>query len=201
MLLQNLGLMAQALGLGGYPNFAPHPYGWFQALGFRMGAMPASRYLGAPRWATILAGLLGRDRDVPYPLGLEREGQVLLHAYCPPYFPTMAAAVQAVVEHKFGRQGVFRGGAVNSGWRQPAQAAASIPAPSQRAVEATIAYCEYVFQRYGRFPAYSAPFRTVMGYQAMHVDVEFYDRFYKPEALSDAQRATWERRQSVSPRL
>src|SRR5438876_4149230 len=46
MMLQNLGLMTQALGLGGFPNFANHEFGWFQALGFRMGSMPASRYLG-----------------------------------------------------------------------------------------------------------------------------------------------------------
>jgi len=36
MMLQNLGLMAQALGLGGFPNFANHEFAWFQALGFRM---------------------------------------------------------------------------------------------------------------------------------------------------------------------
>src|SRR5262249_37527570 len=46
MMLQNLGLMAQALGLGGFPNFANHEFGWFQALGFRMAEMPASQYLG-----------------------------------------------------------------------------------------------------------------------------------------------------------
>jgi hypothetical protein len=29
----------------------------------------------------------------------------------------------------------------------------------------------------------------VLGFQASHVDVEFYDRFYRPEALSATQRA------------
>jgi hypothetical protein len=41
MMLQNVALMAQALGLGGFPNFAEHEYSWFEALGFRMGQMPA----------------------------------------------------------------------------------------------------------------------------------------------------------------
>src|ERR1043166_3355365 len=54
MMLQNLGLMAQALGLGGFPNFANHEFGWFQALGFRMEQMPASRYVGAG-WLPALA--------------------------------------------------------------------------------------------------------------------------------------------------
>jgi hypothetical protein len=192
MLLQNVGLMAQALGLGGYPNFAPHPYSWFQALGFRLLSMPASLFLGAPRWASALAGLLGRDPLVFVPVGLERDGQPLLRAYCPPYYPSMEAAVHAVVERKFGVEGVFRGAAAQaSGWRDPVQAASNIPAPSARAVAATVAYCSYLYRRYGRFPAYAAPFRTVMGYQATRVDVEFYDRFYRPEAVSETQRAAW----------
>ena len=50
MMLQNLGLMSQALGLGGFPNFANHEFGWFQALGFRTQQMRASDYLGIGRF-------------------------------------------------------------------------------------------------------------------------------------------------------
>ncbi len=188
MVLQNLALMSQALGLGGYPNFARHEFGWFQALGFRMGEMPASQYLGANRLISTALRLLGRDQPVPYPLGLERGGEILLEPFCPPYYPSMEAAVREFVDRKFGPQGVFRGGASASGWREPAEKTAGIPAPSEAAIEATVAYCEYVHDRYGRFPAYSAPFRTVLGHQATHVDVDFYDRFYHPDALSETQR-------------
>lgn len=189
MVLQNIALMAQALGLGGFPNFARHEWSWFEALGFRMGRMPASRYLGAPKWAGLIMRLLGKETTLPLVQGLERDGQVLLKPFCPPYYPTMTAAVAAFIEYKFGAQGVFRGGAVNSAWRDPQQVAQGIPAPSDAAVAATIAYCEYVYNRYGRFPAYSAPFRTVLGYQATHVDVEFYEKFYRPEALSPTHQA------------
>jgi hypothetical protein len=188
MALQNIGLMAQAIGLGGYPNFAPHPFSWFQVLGFRMGEMPASRYLGAAWPATKLAAILGKDRPFPYPLGLERDNRALLQPYCPPYYRSMKAAVLALVDAKFGSNGVFRGRAKTSSWRDPAEVARQVPAPSERAIDATIAYCEYLFQRYGRFPVYSAPFRTVMGYQATHVDVDFYNRFYRSEALTENQR-------------
>ena len=41
-ILQNLGLMAAALGLGGFPHFAAHPFIWFQALGFRMEPVASS---------------------------------------------------------------------------------------------------------------------------------------------------------------
>ncbi len=204
MMLQNLGLMSQALGLGGFPNFARHESGWFEALGFRLGQMPASRYLGTNRLVSLLLGWLGRDQPVPYPLGLERDGNVLLKPYCPPYFPTMAAAVRAYVEYKFGPQGVFRGKASLSGWREPATVTSQISGPGEAAVAATIACCEYIFERYGRFPAYSAPFRTVLGYQATHVDVDFYDRFYHPEALTATQRnhqAQWHSREGSQHRL
>jgi hypothetical protein len=193
MVLQNLALMSQALGLGGYPNFARHEFGWFQALGFRMGETPASRYLGANRLISTALRLLGRDQPVPYPLGLERGGEILLKPYCPPYYPSMEVAVHDFVRRKFGPQGVFRGGASASGWREPAEKTSGIPAPSEAAIEATVAYCEYVYDRYGRFPAYSAPFRTVLGHQATHVDVDFYDRFYHPDALSETQRQHTER--------
>ncbi|MFN8484000.1 MAG: hypothetical protein U0768_13260 [Anaerolineae bacterium] len=188
MILQNLALMSQALGIGGYPNFARHDWGWFEALGFRMGHMAASQYLGAPALMSTLLNLLHRNQPVPYPLGLERDGQALLKPYCPPYYPTMRDAVLAFVAKKFGPEGIWRGGAAHSGWQDPAGAAAQIPSLSDAAVEATIAYCEYIYGRYGRFPAYAAPFTTVLGYQATHVDVDFYDRFYRPEALTETQR-------------
>ncbi|MGH7888346.1 MAG: hypothetical protein ACREPG_10795 [Candidatus Binatia bacterium] len=54
--------------------------------------------------------------------------------------------------------------------------------------EAATAYCEYIYQRYGRFLAYLPPFRTVLGFQACHVDLEFYDRYYRAEALSETER-------------
>jgi hypothetical protein len=65
MMLENLGLMA--LGLGGFPNFANHECGWFQALGFRMSEMPASRYLGAGRLVSLAMRLLKQNVAVPYP--------------------------------------------------------------------------------------------------------------------------------------
>ncbi len=74
------------------------------------------------------------------------------------------------------------------GWRDGAGVQAGIPPYSDRAVAATIAYCEYVHERYGRFPANSGPFRTVLAYQAHHLDPDFYDRFYSPETLTDAHR-------------
>jgi hypothetical protein len=181
MMLQNLGLMTQAMGLGGFPNFAEHDFIWFMALGFRMGAMPVSRYFGAPAAAE-------GEPLVPIPQGLERDSDVWLKSYCPPDYPSMEAAVRAVVETKCGQQGIFRGGIAHSAWSDPSTISADVPDISEAAIDATIAYCTYLHDRYGRFPATMPPFRTVTGFQAAHLDVEFYDRYYRPEALTQSQR-------------
>ena len=188
MVIQNLGLMVQTMGLGGFPHWAAHPYGWLQALGFRMAELPASRYLGLARPLAWASRLLGRDVPVPLALGLEHDGRVLLAPYRPPYHRSMEAAVRAVVDLKFGADGVFRGGTGASAWLDPTGLARGAAPPSAAAVDATIAYATYVWERYGRFPAYAPPFRTVLGFQVSHLDVEFYDRFYRPEALPATQR-------------
>jgi hypothetical protein len=60
---------------------------------------------------------------------------------------------------------------------------AGIPGYSGAAVQATIDYCEYVYTRYGRFPAACGPFRTVLAYQAHRLDSAFYTRFYRRECI------------------
>lgn len=188
MVLQNLALMAEALGLGGFPNFARHEYSWFQAAGFRMGSMAASRYAGVGGFLSAVASLFVKDPVIPYPLGLERDNDVLLRPFCPPYYRSMEEAVRAFVESKFGSKGSYREGAKESTWRDPESCATKIPAPSAAAVQATVSYCEYIYGRYGRFPVYTAPFRTIIGFQVCHVDVSFYDLFYSTESTPDAVR-------------
>lgn len=189
MMMQNLALMAEALGLGGYPSFANHEFAWFQALEFKMQTMPASRYVGAGWLPSMMMNLLRQNPAIPYPVGLERDGDVLLKPFCPPYYKTMAEAVRAVVALKFGSSGIFRNEGQESAWANYAETAKEVPPVSEKTIEATIAYCEYLWKRYGRFPVHMAPYRTVVGFQACHVDVEFYDKFYKPGAVSESVRA------------
>jgi len=143
-----------------------------------------------------LARLLRRDAPVPLAEGLEVDGQPVLTCFAPPWFPSMEAAVHAVVDRKFGPNGIFRGAVGQGAWREPERIATAAREPSAAAIDATVAYCEYVFRRYGRFPAYPAPFRTLLGYQAGHVDVGFYERHYGPAGLTETQRehmARWHR--------
>ena len=193
MVLQNLALMTEALGLGGFPNFARHENSWFQALGFQMQSLPASRYAGAPLLLSAPARWLRKDPLIAFPVGLERDGRVLLQPFCPPYYKSMKEAVCAFVETKFGPNGTYRSGARQSSWRQADVCAAKIPAPSATAVEAAIAYCDYIYRHYERFPAYTSPFRAVIGFQVCRVDVDFYRRFYEDGTLPEAVRGSTQR--------
>jgi hypothetical protein len=194
MMLQNLGLMAEALGVGGYPNFANHEFAWFQALGFRMQEMRANRYVGAGWLPSLAMKFLKRNPSIPYPVGLERNGEVLLKPFCPPYYASMTEAVRAVVDAKFGAQGLFRSAGHGSAWQDHNGIVQTIAPVSETTIAAVTAYCEYLWARYGRFPVYMPPYRTVLGFQAAHLDAEFYDKFYRPEALSPAQRQDSTRR-------
>ncbi len=188
-ILQNLALMTQALGLGGFPHFAAHPFSWFETLGFRMEAVPFSRTIGAGPITKRVLNLLRRDMAVPTAVGLERGGDVLIRPYCPPYYANMEEAVLAFVRSKYAEgTGTFRDGGAATGWKDGARVQAGIPHYSDKAIAATIAYCEYVYDRYGRFPANSGPFRTILAHQAHHLDMEFYDKFYRADALTDTQR-------------
>src|SRR5450755_2395869 len=183
-MVQNLGLMGQALGLGGFPHFAAHPFGWVRALGFRMEEPNFSRVAGIGPVLKTALRLMRRDVPVPTGIGLECGGEVLLKPYCPPYYPSMAAAVRAFVDSKFATgTGSFRDDGAATGWQDPKQVQAGIPEYSATAVDATIGYCEYVHGRYGRFPAACGPFRTVLAYQAHRLDQDFYARFYREDAV------------------
>ena len=109
-ILQNLGLMTQALGLGGFTHFAADPSIWLQALGFRMRQVPASRVGGFGALTRRMLRALKRDVPVPTAVGLEQDGQILLKAYCPPYYRNMQEAVHAYVDYKYAQgAGTFRG--------------------------------------------------------------------------------------------
>ncbi len=193
MMLQNLGLMAQALGLGGYPSFANHEFAWLQALGFRMEQMPANRYVGAGWLPSLAMKCLRRNPVIPYPVSLERNGVALLAPFCPPHYKSMAEAVHAVAEIKFGAEGIFRS-QQSSAWKNHPEVVQQVPGFSQASIEATTAHCQYLWNRYGRFPVHMPPYRTVLSFQASHLDAEFYDTFYESEALSKSQREDFEKK-------
>jgi hypothetical protein len=132
---------------------------------------------------------LKKDIPMPTAIGLERDGQVLLKPFCPPYYRTMEEAVLAFVDYKYAHgRGTLRDGGAATSWQDGAAVQEGIPRYSDLAIAATIACCEYLYSRYGRIPATNGPFRNLMAYQAHHLDVDFYREFYRPEVVGEIDR-------------
>jgi hypothetical protein len=212
----NLMLAEQAMGLGGWSHFATaRPASWFEALGFRMGSQALSQTIGtglgrillmkllnrsdaANRLVTtldlgvrgLILNLLGQNIQTPVPLGLEHGGEALLKPYCPPYYKSMEDAVLAFVEFKFAN---LKSGSAGNAWKDPGAVEAQIPNFSDQTIGAVIAYADYIFKRYGQFPAYFGPFRMTLAHQAHHLDLSFYEKFYKAGAYTSTQAQHMER--------
>ncbi|HET9963110.1 MAG TPA: hypothetical protein VFQ34_12290 [Nitrospiraceae bacterium] len=176
IMCQHIVLMQQALGLGGgiqsvgsgrhLLGMEPHIY---PGLGFHFVVPP-----GRPVRAN--------------PVGLPQ----IWEGPTPPFVPSMRHAVEQVVASKFGAEGTYR----KRGEQTWGQAASMQPVPrhSDRAIDATIAFAEYVLNTYGRFPAHTDACRSVVACQTHHIDEEFYAAFYPDSALSESHREhmhTW----------
>jgi hypothetical protein len=80
---------------------------------------------------------------------------------------------------------------------------------SDEAIAATIAYCKYIHDRYGRFPINGGPFRTLLAYQAHRLDSDFYDSSTRttcypkgpPMATNDYQFITHWRVKGLAPEV
>lgn len=179
MIMQNLALSCEALGLAGYPSFANHEFGWFEALGFEMKSMRAGQYLGAPKWIQAALSLLGQNPAIPYPTGLKTDDRQLMKAPEPDKNGSMRSAVMEIVERKFGNRGAFGSTHPNHPWKNEEAVNREVPRLEEAAIEATVAYCDYLWKRYGRFPVHFAPYRTVTCFQAGVPDPEFYQKFMK----------------------
>ena len=177
--LQNLGLMAEALNLGGFSYFAAHPYIWFKTLGFRMEQISVSKITGMNLLMKAGIKLAGKDFSIPFAVGFEYRKEVLIKPFCPPYYKNMEEAVLAFVDYKYNKDtGTLRNSGDNTGWKNSSSIKKQIPKYSDQTIAAAISYCEYVFNTYGRFPSSSGPFRSILAYQAHKLDYEFYTKFF-----------------------
>ncbi|MEV6591102.1 hypothetical protein [Streptomyces acidicola] len=206
LLLQNLMLTAEGMGLGAWIHASINPQ---IALGDPKFSRRYGRMLGftfvTPRWR--LADLwrwhipLPRYRDVrSHPVGLRSpEGEPLIAAACPPAYRSMSDAVDAVIREKFGPGGTYTDKNVfariykeNYGQRYLAEASEY----EERVIECARDICEYVLRTHGRFPAHTDAIHVPgVWLQAHHVETEYYERYFV-NGLTDAHRRhreVWDR--------
>jgi hypothetical protein len=158
-------LMLQAMGLGGWMFDGIDRFTMLGASGVPEVPGLGFRFDEDERWST------------PNPTGLEG----VYEAYCPPHYPDMAAAVEAFAERKFGSGGPYHRDTPGAWTDSPGvRGSAEVHSPEFKACVTRQA--QYVYDTFGKFPG-TVPTLMILNYvQAHHLDLEFYDRFFRPGA-------------------
>ena len=164
---QNMFLATEALGLGGWKHCGFLSQEILECMGFRVAPSPEASPFGNP---------IGLDGVVT--------------ASCPPWYPTMDAAVDAyfwrpreaasVVPHRMSNE-QHRAGAMRL---------------SAEGLACTKAVCNYIYETYGRFPGTTDAMHLMWVMQAHHIDTDYYDRFFGSDAYGPqhaAHMAIWHR--------
>jgi hypothetical protein len=165
---QNMFLATEALGLGGWKHCGFLSLEILERMGFR-----------------IVAGAGGSPFGNP--VGLDG----VFEASCPPWHPTMDAAVDAFfarnprattapVPHRMSEQ-EHRAGALRI---------------SAEGLACTKAVCNYIHETYGRFPGTTDAMHLMSVMQVHHIDTDYYDRFFGSNAYGPqhaSHMTTWHR--------
>ncbi len=173
LMLQNMYLALQAMGLGGWIFSSSVDAFVLPMMGFRVHVPDR---VGPIKPLDPSAG--GR----PAVVGLDGH----FEGYCPPYYPDMGAAVQAIYDAKWGGRGIYREDGGPAALKDRQSLDKLVNRTPDWCLEATKAMCEYIWQTYGRFPATINPMQMNIWFQAHHLETEFYDQYYQPGAYHDA---------------
>ena len=189
LLLQNIFLAADAMGLGGWIH----------------GSISPPVLLGDPKFSKTYGAMLGFDFEVPRwrlmdllrwhvplpryaslrsnPIGLRHKGEHLIKGMSPPYYDSMNDAVDTVVAEKFGKTGVYSNEKLfaeiykdDYGRRYLSEAAVY----TEEVIRCVRDICNYIYDTHGRFPAHCDAIHVPgVWLQVHHVELEYYDRFFR----------------------
>jgi hypothetical protein len=207
LLLQTVVLVAEAMGLGawmhaaisspvlmGDPKFIKQ-YG--PLLGFKF-TTPKWRLLDILRWQVPLPNFAAVRA---HPIGLRHNGEDLIKAHCPPYFASMAEAVDEVIARKFGPNGIYRDKATfDKIYRERFGETYLKEASdySQDVIDCARDICTYIYETHGRFPAHADAIHAPGIWLQVHrIELEYYDKFFR-NGLTQAHRehdALWGERE------
>lgn len=186
LLLQNLMLIAQGMGLGGWMHAAvdaPYIFERSPAQGkfgieFRMQKPKTWR-----RWPPLPAPL-------DNPVGIDG----VLESLSPPYVKSMDAAVDQLIEEKYGPAGTYGDSDIfDRAYKKAEYGEAFLKMAGKRprpeAVEYAKEICNYIYDTYGRFPAHANAFHFPgVWLQFSHLELEFYQKYFD-ESLYRRQAA------------
>jgi hypothetical protein len=198
LIVQNLFLMAEGMGLGAWIHGSISPpvllgdpkfrktYGKMLDFDF---VVPKWKFMDLLRWHVPLPRYADLRSNA---VGLRHKGEHLIKGMCPPYYDSMSEAVDAVVAKKFGPEGIYRdrqtfGRIYKGDFGDRYLADASDYAAD--VIDCTRDICNYIYQTHGRFPAHCETIHVPgIWIQIHHVEEAYYDRFFN-NGLTAAHRA------------
>ena len=158
-------LTLQAMGLGGWMFDGIDRFTMLGASGDPEVPGLGFRYDEDERWST------------PNPTGLKG----VFEAFCPPHYRDMGAAVEALAERKFGSGGPHNEGTPGA-WNESAAIRGASERFSDEFKACITLQATYILDTFGKFPG-TVPTLFCLNYvQAHHLDLDFYDRFFRPGA-------------------
>jgi hypothetical protein len=119
------------------------------------------------------------DERWPYPNPTGLAG--VMEGFCPPRYADMRAAADAVCERKFGPGGPFHTDTPGP-WKDSPKVRSAARVHDERFRECVALQAQYVYDTFGEFPGTVPSMFLIMYLQAHHLDLDFYDEFYKPGA-------------------
>jgi hypothetical protein len=158
-------LMLQAMGLGGWMFNGVDAFSVLGASGNPQVPGLGFRFDTNDRW------------PYPNPTGLKG----IMEGFCPPHYADMREAVKAVCRRKFGPGGPFHPETPGP-WKDSPKVRSAAQVHSEEFRECVALQAQYIFDTYGKFPGTVPSIFLITYLQAHHLDLEFYDHFYKPGA-------------------
>lgn len=97
----------------------------------------------------------------------------------PPHYPDLRAAVEGLCERKFGPGGPYHPDTPGP-WKDSPKVRAAAQVHDQAFRDCVALQAQYIYDTFGKFPGTVSSIWVIMYLQAHHLDLEFYDTFYKP---------------------
>jgi hypothetical protein len=158
-------LMVQSMGLGGWMFNGLDAFSVLGASGNPNVPGLRFRYDTNDRW------------PYPNPTGLEG----VMEGFCPPHYPDMRVAVEEIQKRKFGPGGPFHPETPGP-WKDPVKVRSAAQVHSEEFRECVALQAQYILDTFGKFPGTVPSIFLITYLQVHHLDLEFYDTFYKPGA-------------------
>jgi hypothetical protein len=158
-------LTLQAMGLGGWMFDGMDRNSILGASGDPAAPGLGFRYDTDERWS------------LPNPTGLPG----VFEGFCPPHYPDMRAALEALCRRKYGPGGPFHPDTPGP-YKDTRRIRGSAQVHDEVFKDCVAGMAQYLYDRFGKFPATLPSVYCLMFLQAHHLDLAFYDHFFQPGA-------------------